>query len=100
MKAEPQRTASGRWLRGNVADPPSYVRMRSLLLRGLGVTYLAAFASLGVQVEGLLGRRGILPAAEFLDEVQHALGTRGYSQFPTLLWLNHSDAALHALCWG
>ena len=100
MEARPGRSALGRWLRGAAADPPSYVRTRSLLLRGLGLTYLAAFASVGVQVEGLLGRRGILPAAEFLDEVRQALGPSGYWRFPTLLWLNGSDAALHALCWG
>ena len=40
--------------------------MRSIFLRGLGVVYLAAFWSLAVQVDGLIGSRGILPAAEFL----------------------------------
>jgi lipase maturation factor 1 len=100
MEARPGPTALGRWLRGGAEGPPSYRRMRSILLRGLGLVYLAAFGSMGVQVDGLLGRRGILPAADFLAGAKQALGTRGYWQFPTLLWLNASDAALHGLCWG
>jgi hypothetical protein len=76
--------------------------MRSLLLRGLGVVYLAAFASLSVQLDGLIGSRGILPAAEYLDRVRQVFKTRSeaYGQLPTLLWLDASDRALHALCWG
>ena len=79
---------------------PRYRRMRAIFLRGLGVVYLAAFASLAVQVDGLIGSRGILPAAEFLDAVGPILGNRRYGQLPTVLWLGCSDRALHLLCWG
>jgi hypothetical protein len=68
----------------------------------MGIAYLAAFGSLAVQVDGLIGSRGILPAAEYLQFIGRRLGTGGwtYWQFPTLLWLGASDQALHALCWG
>src|SRR5213080_3852338 len=77
-------------------------RTRSILLRGLGIAYLSAFGSLAVQLDGLIGSRGILPAAEYLDRVGQALGTGAwtYWQFPTVLWLGASDQSLHALCWG
>jgi hypothetical protein len=82
------------------APPPSYRRMRAILLRALGVVYLAAFASLGVQLDGLIGSRGILPAAEFLDAVKPVVENRGYRLLPTILWLDCSDRTLHLLCWG
>jgi hypothetical protein len=77
-------------------------RMRSIVLRGLGLIYLAAFGSLAVQLDGLIGSRGILPATEYLDRVGRVLGPRPgtYWQLPTLLWIDASDRALHALCWG
>ncbi len=77
-------------------------RMRSLLLRGLGVVYLAAFGSLAVQLDGLIGSRGILPAADFLDRAGRAFPrmSAAYRELPTLLWLDASDRSLHALCWG
>ena len=71
---------------------PRYRRMRAIFLRGLGAVYLAAFASLAVQVDGLIGSRGILPAAEFLDAVGPVPGNRcSYGQLPTVLWLGCSD---------
>src|SRR4051794_10174655 len=77
-------------------------RMRSILLRGLGIVYLAAFGSLAVQLDGLIGSRGILPAAEYFDRVGRLLGTgpETYWQLPSLFRLDASDRALHAVCWG
>jgi hypothetical protein len=73
-----------------------------LFLRALGVVYAAAFASLAVQVEGLLGSRGILPAAPFLDAVSRAEPPPAcWLEAPTLLWASGaSDGALLALAWG
>ncbi len=88
--------------RGGEARQPSFRRVRSLFLRGLGLVYLAAFGSMAVQVDGLIGSHGILPAAEYLALAGRMLG-RGpaaYWRLPTLCWLNASDWALHALCWG
>ena len=67
-------------------------------MRLLGLVYLVAFVSLWLQVDGLVGSRGILPAREFVAKVSAALGVAGYWQLPTLYWLWPTDAMLHALC--
>jgi lipase maturation factor 1 len=81
---------------------PTYCQTRSIFLRGLGITYMAAFTSMAAQVDGLIGSHGILPVVDYLDRAQRALGPgpATYWQLPTLLWLDSSDRALHAVCWG
>ena len=64
----------------------------------LGLCYLAAFVSLWVQVDGLVGARGILPVGQFLDWVRAQTGAERYWLLPTLCWLSSSDAFLHLLC--
>jgi hypothetical protein len=91
---------AARWLCGTVDQRPRYRRMRAILLRGLGVVYLSAFGSLAVQVDGLIGSGGILPAGELLGEIGPILGRGRYWRVPTLLWLDPSDRGLHLLCWG
>ena len=56
------------------ADDRAYRQTRSIFLRGLGLTYMAAFASMAVQVDGLIGSHGILPAADYLDRARRVLG--------------------------
>ncbi len=68
---------------------------RQLFLRLLAVVYLVAFVSLWVQLEGLIGRNGILPVGKFLESVESQIGAASYGQLPTLFWLNDSDTALH-----
>ncbi|MBF5045169.1 lipase maturation factor family protein [Aggregicoccus sp. 17bor-14] len=77
--------------------PPSTQLTRSLYLRALGLVFLCAFASLAVQVDGLIGSHGIAPA-ERLFAFAHAQLT--FAQLPSVFWLGASDAALHAACWG
>jgi hypothetical protein len=79
-----------------------YRQTRSLMVRGMGVVYLAAFGSLSVQVDGLVGSHGILPVSDYLARAGRVLGfgPATYWRLPTLLWLDSSDRALHALCWG
>jgi predicted DCC family thiol-disulfide oxidoreductase YuxK len=67
-----------------------------LFLRLLGVIYVIAFASFGVQAAGLIGARGILPVADFLPAVRDYLGTAGYWNVPTVFWLSASDAFIRA----
>ncbi len=67
-------------------------------LRLLGAVYLIAFASLWVQIDGLLGSRGILPAARYLDTATRVLGPERYHLLPTLFWFGSGDGALHAAC--
>jgi hypothetical protein len=77
-----------------------YRATRVLLLRGIGAVYVAAYASLAVQVGGLVGSRGILPARLYLERIYQVLGPDAYLELPTIFWLNASDAALHSVCWG
>jgi len=88
------------WITG-AASQPRYRLTRSLFLRGLALVYLAAFGSLAVQIDGLIGSRGILPAAEFLEQAGRFLGTGPAAcwRLPTVFWLGASDAALHGVCW-
>ena len=78
----------------------SHERGVALFLRLLAVAYLSAFLSLAVQITGLVGSRGILPAGEFLDQVRQGLGPLAYWSFPTLAWISAGDGFLRFLCWG
>ncbi len=80
------------------AAPPTLYVSRWLFLRLLAVVYVAAFLSLWVQVDGLIGSRGILPVRDFLPFAERVLGAERYYQLPTLFWLNASDTALHGAC--
>jgi hypothetical protein len=71
-----------------------YQLVAALFVRLLGVFYLIAFASIGVQIEGLAGSAGILPLAQTLAEMQSHTGLERYFQLPTLFWLNAGDSAL------
>src|SRR5207248_6111478 len=71
-----------------------------LFLRALGVIYLAAFVSIGMQVKGLIGRDGILPAAIFLDDLKTVLGRAPFAAIPPLFLFNPRDRFLQCLCWG
>lgn len=77
---------------------PTYYRARTWFLRLLGVVYLIAFLSLWVQVDGLIGVKGIAPVSEFLASAHTQLGGQAAAMLPTLCWLNSSNAALHFLC--
>ncbi len=59
---------------------------------------LVAFASLGVQVQGLVGSRGIWPATETLTSLQRWHAGARFWRAPTLFWLGASDRALEAAC--
>ena len=65
-----------------------------LFLRGLALVYLAAFASLAPQIEGLVGSSGILPAGEFLHILGDEMGVRSFFAVPSLFWLHVGDGTL------
>lgn len=67
-------------------------------LRALGAIHLVAFASLWVQIAGLIGARGILPLGPFLELVKEKLGAAAYVELPTVFWLGSSDGALELVC--
>lgn len=62
-------------------------RVRWLYLRGLGLIFCIAFASLLPQLPGLMGPRGLEPAAAWLEWARLELGPERYFSLPTLLWL-------------
>ncbi len=88
----------------SIEDPRrSYWLARALTVRGIGLVFACAFGSLLVQIIGLYGEEGILPAREFLDVAGFELGRRGENRWlalPTLFWLEVSDAALRGACWA
>jgi len=81
-------------------DPPAYLLSRWLFLRLLGAVYLIAFVSLAVQVSGLVGEHGILPAGPFLQRAHALYGSAAYRLFPTVCWLGAGDGTLRLLAWG
>jgi len=83
---------------GRSPVPPAVDGARRAALVGIGLCYLLAFASLGVQVRGLIGAHGLLPAAELLDAARAQLGVLRFWLFPSLAWLGSSDAALIGFC--
>jgi hypothetical protein len=84
---------------------PSYAFGAWLFVRLLGLAYFFAFGSLAIQVRGLIGRDGILPAEQFLGGMRDAaarggIGAARFAELPTFFWLNASDGALVAACTG
>ncbi len=79
-------------------EPETHLHTRRVFLSLLAVVYASAFASLWVQLDGLIGSGGIQPAARLLDQVASAAGGARFWQLPTVFWLGSSDAALHAAC--
>ena len=74
----------------------SIERSAAWLVRGIGLVYAAAGASLWVQVIGLVGARGVLPIAERAGQATASFGA-WWAQ-PSLLWLWPTDGALHTAC--
>jgi len=72
------------------------VLTRQLFLRLVGVTFLIAFVSYWVQLDGLIGSSGILPASELMTSAR-SLGAAGIWRAPTFCWLGTSDLFLHVL---
>lgn len=72
----------------------SFQRTGFIILRFLGLVYTAAFLSLALQVEPLIGSSGLLPAARFLPRINASFWT-----FPSLFRLASSDSVLLASAW-
>jgi hypothetical protein len=85
------------WLTG-MSGGSSYALARWVFLRALGAIYLVAFLSLAVQVRGLVGERGILPAGRYLAAIEARVGPERYWRLPTVFWLGAGDRALLAAC--
>jgi predicted DCC family thiol-disulfide oxidoreductase YuxK len=88
------------WLWGPAYEPPRFELISWLFLRAMGLIYLAAFVSFGVQALGLIGSHGILPLSEFADAVRSQIGSASYWRVPMVFWLGQSDSAIQAACWA
>ena len=81
---------------GPALEPERYALATWMFLRLLGGIYVAAFASLAMQIQGLVGHAGILPLDDYLEAARQVLGGTAYRVLPTLFWLSSSDTALIA----
>ncbi|HEX3235086.1 MAG TPA: lipase maturation factor family protein [Gemmatimonadales bacterium] len=81
-------------------EPPTYLLSRWLFLRLLGAVYLVAFASLAVQITGLVGEHGVMPAGPFLAWAHSVYGRDAYRLLPSVFWLNQSNLALEVVSWS
>jgi len=83
---------------GKGSQRSTYYLSRWLFLRLMAVIYFIAFGSLWLQWPGLIGSKGILPAADFVSAIERYLGPERYWRLPTMLWWGSSDAVLNGLC--
>ena len=88
---------------GQDLSVPSHRLVQAVFVRYVGAVYLIALVSLWVQILGLIGSDGILPARLTLESVrQQALAAHaGWERFhylPTLCWFSASDGFLQAQC--
>ncbi len=75
-----------------------FVLTEALFLRLLGLIYLSAFASLWPQILGLVGSRGVAPAARLVAVMHSELGSRAFLYAPSLFWLSTTDTTLLLFC--
>ena len=94
------RYDAGRWLAPEAPGATSHLWPRWIFLRGLGLVFLSAFLSLLLQINGLIGPQGLLPARDYLRAVAAHFGLSRFWLAPTLLWLGNGHAALQALAWA
>ncbi len=80
--------------------PPRYDLVSFIFLRLLGLIYLSAFVSFGVQALGLIGSRGILPVAVLVKLIGSSAGIERFFAMPMLFWINDSDFAIRLVCWA
>jgi len=85
------------WFWGAEIKPATYFLVRWIFFRSLGAIYLIAFISFGLQITGLIGSNGILPATEYLQLIQERFGLQGYWLVPTIFWLGTSDIFLKGI---
>jgi hypothetical protein len=81
-------------------DGSSFLLVRTLVLRLLGLVYFVAFVSAMRQAPALIGAHGLLPARAWLDLVQRSSGSKlaAVVQLPSLFWIDASDGTIVALC--
>ena len=90
--------AACRWITGGWGGGSTYALARWVFLRAVAAIYLIAFMSLWVQMKGLIGLHGILPAQEYLGALRSVLGAGRFRLAPTIFWLGAGNGALQLAC--
>jgi predicted DCC family thiol-disulfide oxidoreductase YuxK len=85
---------------GENFGPPRYDLVSCVFLRLLGLIYLSAFVSFGVQALGLIGSHGILSIADLVKLISGSAGVERFLVMPMLFWINASDLAIRLVCWA
>lgn len=83
---------------GRERYPDDYRIVSWLFLRLLGLTYVAAFVSFGLQAQGLIGSDGILPLQDFFTHARQQYGAQVWWNTPSLMLLDSSDHFLQFVC--
>ena len=86
------------WIWGDHVVPPGNAFTTWLFFRLLAAIYAVAFLSLWVQILGLAGSHGILPARDTLQAIRQYAGAGRFWLLPTLCWISASDGFLVTLC--
>jgi len=94
-RAAAYRLARLSW--GRERYPAQYHLVSWLFLRGLALIYLFAFASFGLQADGLVGSHGILPVQADLKDMVANYGSNAYWLYPSVFWLDAGNVALKAV---
>ena len=84
---------------GKRIEPARFALTQWLFLKLLAAIYVVAFASLAVQVTGLLGAHGISPAHDFFGRVGTDLGWMRFWAAPSVFWWNSTDRILVGAAW-
>jgi predicted DCC family thiol-disulfide oxidoreductase YuxK len=85
---------------GKHPEPASYEIAVRWFFRCLGLIYAIAFLSLEVQIAGLIGTHGILPAVRFVAAIRENLGGWAWLRVPTIFLWGAGDTALRLACVG
>jgi lipase maturation factor 1 len=75
-------------------QPDQYTLASKLFIHLLGLIFFFAFFPFIFQIKGLMGKKGILPVANYLRYIKNHLGKRAYAEYPTIFWFDSSDRAL------
>jgi hypothetical protein len=97
----PERSAGNiiRWLFSSRDGARDRLLPRWIFLRALAAIYFSAFFSLLLQIKGLIGPAGILPAQTYLTAVAREFPSKKLWFAPTLLWFSSSAHALMTITW-
>ena len=84
-----------------ILEPGPYRLTRFVLLRFLGLVYLAAFLSAAFQLVHLVGESGLTPVGPILEQAADRAGGEwsAFWRAPTLFFFDHTDAALTVIPW-